>query len=76
MKAALLIMRAVSPQCRLGLEWRRLGLIFSEQHFLPLTFFSVVYKMKCGAVDRTWVFSQPDVQELCDLGPFLGFLAC
>lgn len=45
MKAALLITRAVSAQCRLGLEWKRLD-EFSQNN----TFFSVIYKIKSSVM--------------------------
>lgn len=35
MKAALLIIRSVSPLCGVGME--ETGLIFAKQHFLPLS---------------------------------------
>lgn len=44
MKAALLITRAVSAQCRLGLEWKRLD------EFSQNTFFSVIYKIKSSVM--------------------------
>lgn len=45
MKAALLITRAVSAQCRLGLEWKRLD-EFSQNN----TFLSVIYKIKSNVM--------------------------
>lgn len=72
MEAALLITRAVRPQCGVGLEWERLN-SFSPNNtfFLLLSSLLSADEVHCEVVERTWAFSQGDTQELCGLGPYL-----